>query len=774
MCTNVGRRLADGGIGMKAKEILKGQAIYENGQKNDKLYMIMRGVASVTYPGGRYLLHAGDVLGLCEVNSAEISLNYQAEETLSVIQYPYQKGGLAEVFEASNDAVRYFLSSFFRQFAEVYGQHKLLAIECNSLYEYIVSSYEDYQSLCEKHHVSPGELSDYEELEKLTLDEDIPSWIGGYYSTLEQMMTVWDQNKTDMDFICGFLLKASDDILQAVSLCNEMEDYKKNICRYLMNENDLDLLELFTGLYGKLVQRDGKEADSTMALRMTMNDLIMQLETQGYDQTDVFQKRKIKFEKNLEQIEVLSLQPSQEVQVSPEVKKELAGSLEKILEYADCDEELKTSFRGHILTYKKTLNKNGTEDDIRILRQEITAEFYKIYVAAFQNSVRDGMPPTVMMMFFQFGYVDEELAGMQNAVYLYQIARQLPTAPDQRVYSFYEWLTAIYEGRKEPGRNEFDLDYGEYLHEQKRAGKITQTDENQLLQNNAAKVMYELENAFPSVNKMTFGRISTFCPVFSEHNVLKPLDTILVSEEKISKALNAIRRIDYSAYYRETVFSKPEDGITREFVNVEILPDIILMPNVGTRGVMWQEIEGKRRTTPARMMGSIFQLEDLTATMIRLTGEFRWEMCKRVQGARWNDIAERSLTSEYFDYVQFYKKNPDLSVEARDKMKTEMLRAKNSFKEMFLRDYMVWILYESNGIPRLNKVARAILYTHCPFSFRIREKLQINPLYKEIAEKYNVRIGQKKHRMENLLQKLRNLGKPIPPEIQGEKLFLDS
>lgn len=759
---------------MKTREIAKGQVIYESGQRVDALYLIMKGNVSVTYPGGQYFLHAGDVIGLCEADSDEIFLQYQAQEQVSVIQCHYQKGKLSTLFETSNDTIKYFLTSFYRQFNEIYGQYKLLRIESSNLFQYVTNSYEDYLSLCEKYYVSPGELADYEELTRLTLEEDLPEWVGGYYSALEQMMSAWEQSKTDTDFICGLLLRGSSDLRNMVELCNQIEDYKMNVCHFLMNESSLDILELYLSLYSKLIQQEGVESESCTALRMNMNDIVMQLETQGYDHMDFCKERKQKFGKDIEKIDVLAVTAQNSEQMEPQIANELAGSLEKILEYADCDEELKASFRSHIIKYKKILNKNDTDDAIRSLRQKITAEFYKIYIAAFQCSVSDGMLPAVLKMFFQFGYVDEELAGTANAVYLYQIADKLPTAPDQGVYSFYEWLMAIYDGRKEPSRNEFEMDYAEYLHEQKRTGKITPEEEAQLQKNNSAKVMYELENVFPLVNKMSYGRLSTFCPVFSEHNVLKSLDSILVSEEKITKTLNAIRKIDYSAYYRETVYTNPEQGITREFINVEILPDIILLPNIGTRGVMWQEIEGKRRTTPARMLGSIFQLEDLTATLIRLTGEFRWEMCKRVQGARWNDVTERSLTSEFFDYIQFYRKNQDLSVENRDKIKTEMIRAKNSFKEMFLKDYMLWVLYESNGVPRLNKVSRAILFTHCPFAVAIREKLKINPLYHELAERYEVRMGQKRHRMDNLLQKLYNLGKPIPVEIQQEKKFLES
>ena len=173
------------------------------------------------------------------------------------------------------------------------------------------------------------------------------------------------------------------------------------------------------------------------------------------------------------------------------------------------------------------------------------------------------------------------------------------------------------------------------------------------------------------------------------------------------------------------------------------------------------------------MLCSIFEMEDLTLLMIRLTGEFRWEMCKRIQGARWNDISERSLTSEYFDYIQFYKKNQDLSSDAKDKIKTDLGRAKNSFKEMFVMDYIVWILYESNGAPRLNKVARGIFFNYCPLSKEIREKLKINPLYREMAERYDIRMKQKHHKFENIVQKLRSLGKAVPEEIQKELEFME-
>ena len=758
---------------MAMREFSQGETIYEAGQKIDALYMIIRGTASASYLGGKHILKTGDIIGICEVNGASAFMNYKAEEKLSVHVYPYQNGDLTSLFETGGDVDKYFRASFFRQFNMILSQYKLLKNECNGLYDYFTGSYQDYVSLCEKYSISPGAPANYEELSRPAMEEDVPTWISGYYSTLEQMMTTWDYNVTDHDFECGFLQRASWDIHSIVYTSKEMLKYRKDICGYLVNENGLDLLELMAGLYGRMVRVTGTEGEDAVRLLRSMNDVLRQLEQRGYAEHEFFRARKKEISMQAELLEKRYAQKETAEEQEQNLTAELSGSLEKILAFVGCEAELSDAFRKHIQEYKKTNNKNGTEDDIRLLRQQITKEFNKLYTEAFLKSVNEPVIPIVVKMFFNFGYVDEELAGMENATYLYRVADHLPTAPDRGIYSFYEWLMAIYNGYKEPSRNEFDMDFTGYLQEQKRNGKITAEEVTKLLHDNTAKVMYELENVFPSVNKVSFGRISTFCPVFAEHHVIKSLDSALVSEEKIEDIITNIRKKDYGAYYRETLYSNPDQGVAREFINVEVLPDVILTPNVGTRGIMWQEIEGKRRTTPARMMMSVFQLEDLALIFIRLTAEFRWEMCKRIQGARWNDVSERSLTSEYFDYIQFYRKNNDLSTEAKDKIKTDLIRAKNSFKEMFVMDYTQWILFESNGAPRLNRVARAILFNYCPFAKEVREKLKANPMYKEIVERYEMHTGQKKHRLDNLCQKLRTLGKPIPKEIEREAEYLN-
>jgi len=286
------------------------------------------------------------------------------------------------------------------------------------------------------------------------------------------------------------------------------------------------------------------------------------------------------------------------------------------------------------------------------------------------------------------------------------------------------------------------------------------------------KLLFEMEHVLPIVNKITFGRMSTYCPLFSDANVQRKLETSLVKPQMLKQTLDEIRSIDFSAYTRETLYSNPEIGVPKESVHMEFLPDFILMPNVGTRGAMWQEIEGRKRATPSRMFLPLFLMSEIKPLVIRLTAEFRWEMCKRIQGARWNDMSDPSLTSEFFDYLQFYRSNRDLSADAKSSVKAELLRAKNVYKAVFVSNYSDWLLYESNGSPRLNKFVRKIMFSYCPFSAPVREKLALSPQYSDILKLYEMKKQQREKRLENTLQKVSKLSKQAPQELLDELEYL--
>ena len=270
----------------------------------------------------------------------------------------------------------------------------------------------------------------------------------------------------------------------------------------------------------------------------------------------------------------------------------------------------------------------------------------------------------------------------------------------------------------------------------KKTQKFTKEQEEAYKKDQKGKMIFELRNMLTSANKMTQGQIMTFCPILCVEEG-ESVKNMLIQKSVVKKTFDTLLQIDYSCFYREVAFWDSEHGVTnKEYIQKEIKPIIVLMPNVGTKGAMWQELSGPRKDTPARFALPIMCRENLTKLAVTMLGQYRWEICRNIQGVYWSDLSEKSLTSEYFDYAQFFKKNRDLSQQAKDKIKQNLVKAKNSFRGLFVQDYAEWVLLESKGSQRLNKVCREILCEYIPFPKKTRDVLRQHPSYGSYIEKF--------------------------------------
>ena len=744
---------------MSSMKIASHTTLYAIGQSVNKLYLIVSGSVEIQYSSVSYTLNKGDIIGLLESCGETHFSNCVTLEDCVLLPISYShKKGIVPITKDNRDMTNLFSISLFKQIMFVFEEYRKMLSQNKRSQKFIKDTYNYYLDFCNSHSFAPQRLDALSELPELNFTRPIEPWEYSYYVGLQDLFghQVAETMVSNPDVLNGFTLKAFYDVRRLVSCCTEISEQDLKIADLIVNEDKKDLLECFSSL----VHHTSQDAPDYPALQEYMTKL-----TQAMERIPRINRTLLSVRCQEHDDKLASKAASGVTGIAA-----LHNSCDTILEYSGCTSQMKEDFNNALSAFKSLDDKGSSDDDARRVRKDLTKHFYKVYTNAFMQSLYGGKIPTVVKMFLEFGYVDEELAGEENAAYLYTLSEQLPTDPSKGVYSMYEWLRAIYDGKKAPSRNEFDQDYQAYLREQRGQGNITVQEEEDALNDPEQRVLFELNNLFPSANKMTCGRVTTFCPVFCKDQAIKPLKDCLVSAESIHKVLDNIRAIDFSAFYRDTLFTAPEAGINREFVQVEILPDFILTPNVGTRAAMWQEIEGRKRTTPARMLLSIFSLEDLQSQITHLVGEFRWEMCRRIQGARWNDLSERSLTSEYFDYVQFYRKNHELSTDAKEKIKTNLQKARNSYKELFVQDYMTWILYESSGSPRLNKVARNIIFTYCPFSRAYRESLHSNPLYTDMFDRYNIRLSGQIHKLENVFAKF--AGQDIPEELQQQMNYL--
>jgi hypothetical protein len=156
--------------------------------------------------------------------------------------------------------------------------------------------------------------------------------------------------------------------------------------------------------------------------------------------------------------------------------------------------------------------------------------------------------------------------------------------------------------------------------------------------------------------------------------------------------------------------------------------------------------------------------------MVDAIARFRWELSKTMYSYANND-GPSSLVSDYIDYIQFFRKNRDLSEDARAKVKNQVDKYRNNTGEIFAADYHTWINYESKGLIRLNKVARRILFKHCPFSKPIRGNLERQPLYSQIVTSFNTQQAKQAKVLEARYLKLVKPGVPIDPELMNNLIY---
>jgi hypothetical protein len=280
-----------------------------------------------------------------------------------------------------------------------------------------------------------------------------------------------------------------------------------------------------------------------------------------------------------------------------------------------------------------------------------------------------------------------------------------------------------------------------------------------------------MDHMFKTNQKLCHGQISVYFPILHSEMITRDIAKSLVTPELIADSVKKLLEVDFSAFHREVSFNNFEKGIDKEYIMKSVMPDFILMPTFGTRAIMWQEITGRNRNTPGRFLIPIFTGENMDELITRLIGNYRWELCKTIEGVGWSDITQKSLTSEYADYIQFYKKNRDLSDEAKEKIRVQIQKYRNKLRDIFTSDYETWINYESKGNIRLNKIARGVLFKYCPFPKATREFLEKQPMYTDIAVQFKNMRAKAAREIENRYNKYLKAGVVLEPEYEQNLIF---
>lgn len=752
--------------GMATVKVQKNQIIAKQKDKVKKWYIVVEGSVVQRNSYARILLGKDSVIGISE--NDRYLCDYIAVTDAVLAVFPFESADdLVAAIHGQASMRSTLLRAALNQrqmLLKTYAGFRNLVRQFHSFVE---NEYNDYTSFCTKYHLEEQNFSRIESFKPLEMVHRAENWeVNNSASLTQGYLEEYLQLMQKDDSLCiGAIMETCYQTRRVTQGIIEMVEYLSYHRDILLSESGKDIFALYFHL---LMQAKTKNYD-IKPLKDNMDRMAEVVKKLGiYDEKLVTARIGTYSSQDFATTGTAYATPEETDDEEWEDESAGAGEdcLVHILSYAGCEEKEIEEIRTLIQQYQSLPDIMSTEAEAYGLRKRLTQMFYDIYLKVFMKVIRneDEMTP-ILEMFLNFGFMDVQMAGEENANSLYDLTEHLDVCESEHVYTIYRWLKSVYEGINEPSKNEFDMDYPAYLADMRRNGSITQEQQKKLMNNRDSKVKFEMQNMFMSGNRITYGKISTFCPILGEYDLINSIDKMLVTAQKLEEAIDKIRAIDFSVFYREVQFSDPDKGINREMIMKEILPDIILMPNAGTRAQMWQETAGVRRDTSARFMFPIFTAVDIEDMMIDTMGRYRWEICRKIQGVHWNDIREKSLTAEYCDYLQFYRKNNDLSQEAKEKVKSALLRGRNNYREVFVKDYQSWIKYESKGSYRLNRVTREILLSYCPFAKGIREELKSNPMYQTSLHRFDVMNAKKIQRIQGVYDKYQKSGGRITQEL---------
>jgi hypothetical protein len=761
----------------------KGTIIYTANERIDSICIILKGRVLAVNDGSKVLLGSGSFIGVIDLYMGRFLNSYIAYDDVTFYCFPIErKDELMNIMKSGKDYKGLIVASLTKYLSELDKVYNSLRSNAEKLYSFLHSNYEVYQNTGKKLGYPIKSINVIEEMTPYDSDFKMDEKKLEYYKEGSRIpLDVWKTFCASSDTMAFYIIEEVSVLITSLVLeCTELSSYLVELFAGLMNSSDLCLFKCSAALAISIEETGGynNEVISTIDQLIDEINSLEKLfdEKTGYHlSVDRSKMEEIYYmllsndTDRKEQVDNNFKYSQDEVQ---QVQSDLNNSLIQILSYGKLEETKAIELEQHILDFMNLKDKNSVDDGTRLLRKKISEQFYQLYELVFFRAMEDKQRPKVVDLFLKYGFIDERLLTKEQLKELYYLEteNQVTKGPCN-IYNIKEWLTLIYKGEKEPSKNDFDMDYTDNLRDQRKRGVITEAEEKVLQTDITNKVTYEIHNMFRYNHRVVQGQISTFVPFLWSDNLTRGINKLYLSANQINQVISELLEVDYSIFHREALYVNNEKGISKEYIMSQIYPDIILMPTVGYNGVMWQEISGKRKSSAGRFLLPTFSEVSIKEVLVRVFGRFRWELCRSIQGSAWNSIKYKSLTSEYSDYIQFYRKNRDLSEEVKEKLKLQIQKGKGNLREIFVLDYETWIRGEANGAIRLNKVVREILATYIPFGSDIRSRLVGQPLFADAMQRFGRNTVKKIKDLESRYRAIEKDGGELTEELMETLIF---
>lgn len=746
-------------------QIPEGTAIFKEGDIANYVGLILRGRVGINSRGTKVTAGAGTFIGIADFVKERYQATYYAVD--NVIIYVFEITSFEDLKKAvasNHDYGGLLIASQTRYIKELLRIRDELDEQAKGLVNFLQDTYKEVMTFSVRAGYPSQDILSLQDLAPFkSVLEDKQEAIEYYCASSELSIDLYKAFYSDSK-VSVYAAKQQVEIINLLlDECTELTCYIVEVLSCLYSEEDSSLLRQIVRLI-KDITEDKNNKQSISHLFDHCVDMINGIESALSKNTDydLFLNHDY-LEEAYYAIMSGDFAARQDEQSEEEavlnestIMSEVKDSLNKILRFSGETDEETREFKDLLTEFVHLDDKSSTEDNARRIRRRVSDAYFNLYEKVFLAAYEKKETNLVIDLFLNFGFIDENLLTKEQIMDLCSLRFDMENSKPCRIYSMKDWLTHIYEQKKDPSKSEFDLDYYDNLRERKRMEKLSDKEITALSQDKAQKLEYEIKNMLKYNNRVSSGRISTYVPFLYKEVFYSRIKKAFHSAKEINAAVNRLLAVDYSIFYRERVYSDLEKGVQKEYIMEEVFPDIILLPVCGSRAIMWQEITGRKRNTPGRFLIPVLTEENLEEILIELFGRFRWELCRTIQGTAWNNIQYPSLTSEYVDYIQFYTKNRDLTTEKKEKLKAQIARGRGNNREVFLIDYIAWVSREQRGEIRLNKVARALLATYIPFPKEIRDKVITQPIF---AEAYNRFERQRTHKVRELEMRIRALEK---------------
>lgn len=744
--------------------------------QNDVNAMILKGSIWVQTPFAGFRLSCGDIIGLMDKMFVNYSMSYTAETDVNIYPFVFDKKSYKPIFKKEPQFIVSFYKSYYSQLQILMKIYDLYAKTASGMYSKLVIGDAKFKNLSKNFSEGIVSLGNYESIkERITknyLDNADDEYLRDFLRL--DFYSFCIMVKDCPEFLSETLIRSKE---KSDLLFDKISEFKKCLDEIIELYCGLGEKNLFTNYYKlctAIIDTKGNsdvaiaELDKIITDALNLNNLYKdEFNLQGLIDTNRLNDMRNSLFKPMASKEEQKALYSYSKEQIESCMNAVNNLTEVLLDFADYSEAAKGDFLNSLNAYRLHQKARFNKDISRGFIKKFEDDYLNLYEKVYLQTKQKNETPIPVLLFLDYGLLNENYIEKEELFKLYHFATNNSFDSKYNVFTFRIWLDSIYSGVNQPSKNELDEDYSDYVRSIKKTRSLSQEEEKAMLEDTYAKIDYEIKHFFKSNLRYLFSSNATFCPFLNEFDYSKNVTSMINTVKEIERSIDKWLAVDYMLFYRDELVTVNHLGKYEKFnIQVEVLPNIIILPIFGQKGSMWQEIASHSRKEPARMTIPMYKVQNDDDLILEMFGKYKWEYVRTEMGARWNDITYKSLTSEYSDYILFFKKNKDLTDVTKNKIKERLVSVRNSLSDMFVYDYVQYIRFEATGSPRLNKVSRDILARYCPLKSDLRNKLSINPMFEREMNSVSAKLAQKKKEINNKVIKLVKEGTEIPQIVK--------